>query len=231
MSSPPLTNLGKCRSFRGGLDNVKYGNINFVRIPYLPGLRTSDIVEFAEKHVDIRSYLPEYKKPRFPSRQWVCNLGKLKKVCDNVVATLIENEYKDFVRNKTEEIEQEYAIDRNTKFQAIPQFVNAIRDSTSLSSKPINKHFVETNGRFHSLVNNSKRCRDNNEKEKQKQVKVMELRERVTKQEKEIDKMMAKLQDFETLNAEMEDYEEKLNRLYKMGIIDSEGFPIQKEDM
>ena len=26
LSSPPLTNLGKCRSFRGGLDNVEYGN-------------------------------------------------------------------------------------------------------------------------------------------------------------------------------------------------------------
>ena len=59
----------------------------------------------------------------------------------------------------------------------------------------------------------------------------MELKERVAEQEKEIDKMMAKLQNFEALRADFDDYEEKLNRLYKMGIIGTEGFPINKEDM
>ena len=205
-------------------------NINFVRTPHLPGLHTSDIVEFAERNVDICSYLPEYKSNRFPSRQWVCNLGKHKRVYNNVVATLIEEEYKDFVKHKTDEIEQEYTIDRHTKFQAISQFVNAIRNSTSLSSKPVSEHFVETNGRFHSLINNSKR-RDNNEKEELQEIEVVELKERVAEQEKEIDKIMAKLQNFETLYADFDDYEEKLNRLYKMGIIDTEGFPINKEDM
>ena len=206
-------------------------NINFVRTPHLPGLHTSDIVEFAKRHVDIRSYLPEYKSNRFPLRQWVFNLGKHKRVCNNVVANLIEEEYKDFMKHKTDEIEQEYIIDRHTKFQAIPQFVNAIRNSTSLSSKPVSEHFVETNGRFHSLINNSKRRRDNNEKEERQEIEVVELKERVAEQEKEIVKMMAKLQNFETLRADFDDYEEKLNRLYKMGIIDTEGFPINKEDM
>ena len=106
-------------------------NINFVRIHHLTGLRTSDIVEFAERHVDVRSYLPEYKSNRFPLRQWTYNLGKHKRVCNNVVATLIEKEYKDFVKHKTDEIEQENTINRHTKFQAIPQFVNTIRNSTS----------------------------------------------------------------------------------------------------
>ena len=154
--------------------------------------------------MDILSYLPEYKSNRFPSRQWVCNLGKHKRVCNNVVATLIEEEYKDFVKHKTNEIEQEFTIDRYTKFQGNPQFVNAIRNSTSLSSKPICENFVETNGRFHSLINNSKR-RDNNEKEERQEIEVMELKERVAEQEKEIDKMMAKLQNFEALRADYDD--------------------------
>ena len=49
-------------------------------------------------------------------------------------------------------------------------------------------------------------------------------------QEKEIDKLMVKLQDFESLKADFADYEEKLNRLYNLGVIDNEGFPINGKD-
>ena len=59
----------------------------------------------------------------------------------------------------------------------------------------------------------------------------MELKVRVTEQEKEIDKMMANLQNFEELHADFDYYEEKMKRLYKMGIIDTEEFPMNKEDM
>ena len=49
-------------------------------------------------------------------------------------------------------------------------------------------------------------------------------------QEKEIDKLMVKLEDFDRLKADFSDYEDKLNRLYNLGLIDNEGFPIKDKD-
>ena len=46
---------------------------------------------------------------------------------------------------------------------------------------------------------------------------------------KEIDKLMVKLEDFDRLKADFADYEDKLNRLYNLGLIYNEGFPIKEK--
>ena len=53
-----------------------YGNkVVHIKVPQILGLRLPDIIDFAEKHIDIHSFMPEYKTFRYPSRQWVCNVG------------------------------------------------------------------------------------------------------------------------------------------------------------
>ena len=56
------------------------------------------------------------------------------------------------------------------------------------------------------------------------------MKENLEVQEKEIDKLMVKLEDFDRLKADFVDYEDKLNRLYNLGLIDNEGFPIKDKD-
>ena len=77
-----------------------------------------------------------------------------------------------------------------------------------MSSKPISENFVETNRQFHSFINNNKRS-DNNEKKGRKEIEVIELKERLAEQKKEIVKMMAKLQNLEALRADFNHYKEK----------------------
>ena len=53
-----------------------YGkDVLHVKVPHIEGLRTPDIIEFARQHMEIDSYLPEYKTARYPSRRWIWDIG------------------------------------------------------------------------------------------------------------------------------------------------------------
>jgi hypothetical protein len=54
-----------------------------------------------------------------------------------VAASLIPEEFDQFVAEKLQEQEEEYASKRNTQFKAIPDFVDLIHQSGALSSKLI----------------------------------------------------------------------------------------------
>ena len=112
--------------------------VNVVKVPHIKGLRITDIIKFAEKHFDIKSYLPEYKTERYPSRDYVCNVGGCNKDILCLVATMIKDEFDGFVQEKIHENEKEFADKRNTEFRALPGFVSLIKDSKVLSSKPGN---------------------------------------------------------------------------------------------
>ena len=111
------------------------GDVVQVRIPHIKGLRVADIIEFAKKHIDIMTYLPEYKTERYPSRSWIWNLGILIILKTWIVATLTGDKFKKFVEEKMQEQEAEYARDKKTKFSALPEFISLIKESKILSRK------------------------------------------------------------------------------------------------
>ena len=105
-----------------------------MKVPHIRGLRVSDLIEFAEQHVEIKSYLPEYKTERFPSRQWVWNMSKEMDYNFYKVATLVGKEFKEYVKQMMEDQEKEYISKRNTKFKILPEFASLIKKSNQLSS-------------------------------------------------------------------------------------------------
>ena len=51
--------------------------VNLIHVPFIPGLRVNEKVDFARKYIDINKYLPEFKnKAKLPERAWVCYVGK-----------------------------------------------------------------------------------------------------------------------------------------------------------
>ena len=54
------------------------------------------------------------------------------------MATLIEEEFEEFVNTKLSEHEQEYATEKHIQLQAIPQFISLIKETNILSSKKSN---------------------------------------------------------------------------------------------
>ena len=79
-----------------------------MKVPHIRGLRVSDLIEFAEQHVEIKLYLPEYKTERFSSRQWVWNMSKEMDHNFYKAATLVWKEFKEYVKQMMEDQENEY---------------------------------------------------------------------------------------------------------------------------
>ena len=53
-----------------------YGkDVLHVKVLHIEGLHIPDIIEFARQHMDIDSFLPEYKTVRYPSRKWIWDIG------------------------------------------------------------------------------------------------------------------------------------------------------------
>ena len=45
-------------------------------VPHIEGLRIPEILEFARTYCEIDKYMPEYETDKYPSRKWICNVGK-----------------------------------------------------------------------------------------------------------------------------------------------------------
>ena len=108
-----------------------------IKVPQIPGLRLPDIIDFAEKHIDIHSFLPEYRTFRYPSRQWVWNIGMAFSRLILAVATLAEKEFREFIKSRMDQQEAEFSKNRNTNFKALPNFVSMVKDNHILSSKQL----------------------------------------------------------------------------------------------
>ena len=57
-----------------------------------------------------------------------------------LVATLIEEEFRKYVKQIMDKQEKEYVKKRNIEFKILPDFVNLIKSSSQLSSKQIVSH-------------------------------------------------------------------------------------------
>ena len=55
---------------------IAWDHVKIIEVPHIEGLRIPEILEFAQRHWYIHSYLPEYEWEKYPSRRWIWNIGE-----------------------------------------------------------------------------------------------------------------------------------------------------------
>ena len=80
-------------------------NLKVLKVPHVKKLRVNDILSFPSNYVDINSYIPEYNYKKDPQREWLCN----------IVNTLINNEFKQFIANALRDREKLIVMKKESK--------------------------------------------------------------------------------------------------------------------
>ena len=88
-------------------------------------------------------------------------------------------------------------------------------------------HNLGSNGRFYNLMNTSKRRRDEKIEKDKKNIEFDEMKKIVKEHEDTIDKLIKKVEYYEDEKVNSNENAEKLNKLYKMGLIDENGEPVK----
>ena len=117
------------------LQYVQNGKLKVLQVPQIEGLRLENIVEFADKRININEYLPTLKNQNnLPDRSWVWNLGKEHNYYEFTVNTLINQEFKSFVMKKVKENDKMVVNKKKLEVKVVPEFAALFRKTDSLSS-------------------------------------------------------------------------------------------------
>ena len=105
--------------------------------------RISDIITFAQNHLDIEIYLPSFKDPdKLPDCSWICNTGKrIHNI--SIVNTIIHKEFKEFALTKAQVNEKTLVTKKKLMVTVAPKFSALFKTSKSVSS--IHSSFYEFN--------------------------------------------------------------------------------------
>ena len=146
-----------------------------------------------------------------------------------LVCTLIPDRFHDFVEQKIVESNSKNDQKTNSKFSVLPSFAKVFDETNFVSSKIVCLIFKERRGRFHQLVKNSKRRRDNIREHENKEMEDKAIQDHISEQEEIIENLKNKLDE---CKQRIEDYQKDtdvLQKLYQEGYIDLDGEPIHKE--
>ena len=72
-----------------------------------------------------------------------------------IVNSLIPQEFSEFIKEKMNERESKYVEKRNMKLEVLPEFHQLFEETTTISSKKFWASFIGSRGRFHQLVRNT----------------------------------------------------------------------------
>ena len=150
------------------------------------------------KQILINIYLSDY--PKEPNREWLCN----------VVNTLVQIEFQDFIKKVTEDRRKALIDSQNLGRTTRPEFIRIFQKSQAVSILPGESHFLS---RFPKLTKDRIQIRKlemENEEAKEKKLEAFE----------EIRKLNSKLKEMEESQKDAEDNLEKLSKLYQLGVID-----------
>ena len=161
-----------------------------IKVPQIPGLRLPDMIDFAEKHIDIHSFLLEYRTFRYSSRQWVWNIGMAFSHLILAVVTLAEKEFREFIKSRMNQQEAEFSKNRNTNFKALPNFVSMIKDTYVLSSKQLGT-ICRIKWKISSIDQQQQE-----EKRESRNDKITYIEEELKQREMQIEDLEARLWDF-----------------------------------
>ena len=117
------------------LQYVQNSKLKVLQVPQIEGLRLENIVEFADKRINIKEYLPTFKnQKKLPDRSWVCNLGEENNNNEFTVSTLINQKFKSFVMKKAKENDKMVVNKKKLEVKLVPEFAALFRKTDSLSS-------------------------------------------------------------------------------------------------
>ena len=185
---------------------VKWGDVAVVKVPQYKGLHVKDLLRFAATKINIKKYLPDYEYCKEPNREWLCNL----------LNTLLGKDFQDYIKERIELRKRELIESKNLGVYAKDEFVNIFKKSQAVSSMKGKSHFLVR------MPRDTKEKKIINNLEEEKKGSDTKVRGLV----KEIDDLRLKIQQLEDNQLDNEDNLEKLSNLYKLGIIDENGQPI-----
>ena len=193
----------------GTKEYLKWDSIKIAKIPQYKGLRVRDIISFAATKIDIYKYLPEYEYSKEPSREWLWNL----------VNSLIPIEFSEFVKEQVSLRKTTMLSNQNLCITAKKEFVDIFRTSKAVSLEKGKSHFLARQPKKNNYLIKLEKM----EEESKYDAKLMDTLKL------KINRLNKKIENYEIEKQENEDYSEKMNKLYQLGIIDEEGNLINNE--
>ena len=187
----------------GDKSYVKCSEVKVIRVPHLEGLRVKDILHWARERVEIDRYIPNYEYQKEPNREWFVNL----------VNTLLEEEFKEFINDKWRARELKVIKNKNLGITAKNEFVEIFRNSKSISTSRGKTYFLarSTRERVEEIKDFA-----GEEEEKHGENETDQLK-------KKIDELSEKLQEHEMMEEEASKHKKSLAKLYDLGIVNSDG--------
>ena len=120
-----------------------------------------------------------------------------------LVCTLIPDKFHDFVKQKIVESNSKNDQNTNAKFSVLPSFAKVFDETNFVLSKVVCIKLKERRGRFHQLVKNIKRRRDNIREHENKEIEDKATQDHINEQEKIIESLKNKLDE---CKQKIEDY-------------------------
>ena len=153
--------------------------------------------------------MPEYSYNKEPNREWLCNM----------INTLITDEFQEFIKMKVEKRNKEIISSQNLGIKATSEFVEIFKRSQSIST---------TNGKSHFLARNPKIT-----KEQQKIITLEEEKKELDSKasilKEELNDLKSKMNDLQHQQEISDSNNDKLSKLYELGIIDENGELIRND--
>ena len=189
--------------------HLKWSEVILTKVPQYEGLKVKDLLRFAKSKTEIDQFLPEYSYNKEPNREWLCNM----------INTLITDEFQEFIKMKVEKRNKEIISSQNLGIKATSEFVEIFKRSQSIST---------TNGKSHFLARNPKIT-----KEQQKIITLEEEKKELDSKtsilKEELNDLKSKMNDLQHQQEISDSNNDKLSKLYELGIIDENGELIRND--
>ena len=188
---------------------IKWKKVAVIRVPHYKGLQVRDLLRFASSKVNIEDYLPDYQYKKEPNRKWLWN----------VINTLVNTEFHEFIEEKVEKRREELIESQNLGIKVKPEFEVLFASTKSVSTMKGKSHFLT---RMPKINKDHQKLMELEEEIKEHDSKEIELN-------RELEALKYKMEGFEDLQKENDENLDKLSNLYKLGVIDENGYLINNK--
>ena len=153
--------------------------------------------------------MPDYQYKKEPNRKWLWN----------VINTLVNTEFHEFIEEKVEKRREELIESQNLGIKVKPEFEVLFASTKSVSTMKGKSHFLT---RMPKINKDHQKLMELEEEIKEHDSKEIELN-------RELEALKYKMEGFEDLQKENDENLDKLSNLYKLGVIDENGYLINNK--
>ena len=179
---------------------LKWKDVTVIKVPQYKGLTVRNILRFADSKFHVTNYLPDYTYAKEPNREWVWN----------VINTIIPGDFQAFIEEKVNERKQYLIESQNLGISVLPEFQNIFKNSQAVSTVNGKSYFL---ARFPKVTKNQSKLQKLEEEKKEFESHTSTLTQEINELKLKMEEMQEKLNEFD-------ENQDKLSKLYEMGIID-----------